>query len=453
MPGPKRRINRGAMKIIIVGCGRVGFLLTRKLVEQGHDLIVIDNNEEAYRQVKESLDVMAILGDGGSPIVLEQATESKIDLVIAVTSSDNVNTVSCLIAKQYGVPRCIVRINNPDHLVNPLLMDEKEIRLIYPQQIIANELTRLVSNYNVTSLNTFAQGSVEILKFKINKDSPVVGKSLNKIALPPSWIFISIIRNKEVIIPHGDTVAAPADSIVAIGTTKTRGNIEKFMNTSLSQVSRVVILGGSQIGLYLSRRLVKQGVSVRIIEKDPKKAEALANELPEALVLQGDGTNDDLLKEAGVNNSDYFISLTRDDEVNILGSLLANDMGCRKVAVISRKPQYNNVIKRVGIGEVVSPLMITVNEILQFVGKGNIFSTAIIEDGKARLVQLMAGKNSQVVKQPLKKIKFPSGSLVGLIIREENVIIPKGSEQIRANDKVILVTTPGNIKKIESLFR
>ncbi len=441
------------MKIIIVGCGRVGFLLTRKLVEQGHDLIVIDNNEEAYRQVKESLDVMAILGDGGSPIVLEQATESKIDLVIAVTSSDNVNTVSCLIAKQYGVPRCIVRINNPDHLVNPLLMDEKEIRLIYPQQIIANELTRLVSNYNVTSLNTFAQGSVEILKFKINKDSPVVGKSLNKIALPPSWIFISIIRNKEVVIPHGDTVAAPADSIVAIGTTKTRGNIEKFMNTSLSQVSRVVILGGSQIGLYLSRRLVKQGVSVRIIEKDPKKAEALANELPEALVLQGDGTNDDLLKEAGVNNSDYFISLTRDDEVNILGSLLANDMGCRKVAVISRKPQYNNVIKRVGIGEVVSPLMITVNEILQFVGKGNIFSTAIIEDGKARLVQLMAGKNSQVVKQPLKKIKFPSGSLVGLIIREENVIIPKGSEQIRANDKVILVTTPGNIKKIESLFR
>ncbi len=153
------------MKIIIVGCGRLGCLLARRLVEQGHDLIVIDNNEEAYQQVKESLDVMAILGDGSSPIVLEQTTEGKIDLIIAVTANDEVNMVSCLIARQYGVPKCIARINNPDHLVNPLLMDEKEVRLIYPQQIIANELTRLVSNYNVTSLNTFAQGRVEILKF------------------------------------------------------------------------------------------------------------------------------------------------------------------------------------------------------------------------------------------------------------------------------------------------
>ncbi len=441
------------MKIIIVGCGRLGNLLARSLVEQGHDLIVIDDNEETYQQVKESLDVMAILGDGSSPIVLEQTIEGKIDLIIAVTANDDVNTVSCLIAMQYGVPRCIARINNPDHLVNPLLMDEKEIRLIYPQQIIANELTRLVSNYNVTSLNTFAQGRVEILKFKINKDSPVTGKSLNKILLPPSWIFISIIRNKEVIIPHGDTVTNPNDSIVAIGTANTRVNIEKFMNTSTSPVNRVVILGGSRIGLYLSRRLVKQGVSVRIIEKDPKKAEALANELPEALVLQGDGTDADLLKEAGVNNADCFIALTRDDEVNILGSLLANDMGSRKVAVISRKPQYNNLIRRVGIDEVVSPLMITVNEILQFVGKGNIFSTAMIANGKARLVQLIAAKGSKAVKKPLNEIMFPPDSLVGLIVRGENVIIPKGAEQIRVSDKVILVATPGNIKKVESLFK
>ena len=441
------------MRIIIVGCGKTGHLLAARLIGQKHDVVIIEKDEEVFRNAKETLDVMAILGDGSSPITLEQATETDSGLLIASTANDQVNTVSCLIAKQYGVPRCIVRINDPDNLVNPLLMDEQEIRLVYPEQIIANELTRMISSYNVTQLNTFIQGRVDLLKIKIEKDSPVAGKQLDKIQLPSSWIFAAIVREKQVSIPHGNTVIMPGDNVVAIGTAETRATMEKFMETNTESVKKVLILGASEIGIHLSSRLVKQGISVRIIEMSSEKAEQLAVDMPEVMVLQGDGTDGELLKEAGVQKTDYFLGLTKDDEVNVLGALLARDLGCSKVAVISRKPQYMGVIKRIGVGEVVSPLNIVVEEMLQFVGRDNIFTTTILENGGAKLIQLKAENASKVVNRTLKEINFPADSLVCMIIRNEEVIIPKGDWDIKENDNVIIITTSETTRKIEALFK
>jgi len=440
------------MRIIILGAGNIGYYLAEALIKEGHDLVVIDNDEKRYAAVKESLDVMAVLGDGTNPMVMEEVTEQDADLIIAVTGSDQVNTVACLTARKYGIPRSIVRINEPDFLLNPLLMDEKQVYLVYPGQIIANEITQLINTYSAVSLNSFAQGKVEMLKFRVTSNSDIIGQPLKKMRVPSSWIFVGIVKDSYFVIPHGDTVVGEGDFVVAMGTSKTRDEIEKFINPSPKKVERVVILGGGEISLFLARKLVQDGISVRVIEQESAVAQKIANEIPEALVLEGDGTDSELLKEAGVAKSDYFISLTKDDELNILGSLLAKDLGANKVAALSRKPQYVRVIERVGIDAVMSPLTITANEILQMVSKKSLLSVGLLESARIQLVELAAEKKSKILAKPLEKIKFPSSSLVALIIRGEEVIIPRGNEQVRAGDTVMLLTNIENTKSIEKLF-
>jgi trk system potassium uptake protein TrkA len=446
------------MRVIVIGAGEVGFNIADILSKEGHDLIIIDKDEERLKSVSENLDVQTIVGTGSSPQILKKAKLDQSDMVVAVTDSDETNIVACLLAStQSKGPLKVARIRNPDLNKDSILFDKEHLDIdlcINPEREAVVNATNLMDYSGASEVIDFAEGNIKLVAFYVDAGCIAVGKNLQKIKemFGKDILIASITRKNEPLIPSGKSVIKKNDHLFFFAKSKDVRRILKFFGKDTALPQRVFILGGGNTGFMLAQALEKRGILTKIIEKKQNRCELLASRLDKTVILHGDGTSQELLKEENIKDADYFIAVTNDEEANILGSLLAKQLGAKKVISLVNKIDYTHLIPSIGIDGIMNPRHATIGKILHFIRKGKIISATPLRDEKAEAVEFIALETSDITNKPIKDINFPKGTIIGAILRNDEVIIPWGDTVILPGDHVILVTLRSTIPQLEKIL-
>ena len=449
------------MIVIVIGAGEVGYNISDILSKEGNDIIIIDKDEDRLKHVSENLDVQTIVGSGSSPQVLKKAKLSQAEMVVAVTDSDETNIVACLLASaQSTSPFKIARIRNPDLNRDSALFDKSHLNIdlcINPEREAVNDVINLMEYSGASEVIDFSEGRVKLVSFYVDSECSSVGKNLQQIMEIYQYgediLIASITRENEPIIPSGKTVIKERDHLFVFAKSENVRNMLKFFGKKEEPSERVFIIGGGNTALMLAELLEKKGVdTIKIIEKRQDRCEMLASRLDRAICLHGDGTSQDLLKEENIQDTDYFIAVTDDEEANILSALLAKQLGAKKTIALVNKASYAHLIPLLGIDGVMNPRRASIGKILHFIRKGKVISATPLGDEKAEAVEFIALETSDITNTPLKDIKFPKGTIIGAITRDDEVIIPGGDSVILPGDHVILVALRSSIPQIEKIL-
>lgn len=444
------------MKIVVVGAGKVGLQLVENLSNENHDVTVVDTSQDVIDKLDENFDVLALKGNGVSNSVLNTAGCGSADLLIAVTDSDEVNIISCIIAKKLGTKGVIARVRNPEYVpeLDFMCKNLNIEHIINPELATAREITRLLFNTHAFSAGDFAKGSIKMLKIQISPAFHHVEKQIKDIKLPNSILIAAITRHGDVIIPNGDEYIHRGDTLYVIGE---RGAVVHFARSAGVQISNnrirnVLIVGGGKTAFYLSKELEHFGVNLKIIEQNMERCRELTEGLHNALVLHGDGTDIALLEAENVERMDAFIAVTGFDEENLLVSLLAKQLGAKKVVAKVSRSNYMPVLETIGIDNAVIPKLIIAKDILRIVRGGKILSMSLLIGGRAEVLEIIPQAGAPVVNRRLQEMGLPKGVVVGAIMRDGKVIIPDGNSVIKSTDRVIVFTLESNIKKVNNYF-
>ena len=446
------------MRVIVIGAGEVGYNIADTLSKEGNDIIIIDRKEERLKIVSDNLDVETVLGSGSSPRILHKAKLDQSEMVVAVTDSDETNIVACLIAStQSTVPFKIARIREPDLTKDSIIFDKKffDIDLcINPERESVNSVVNLLEYSGASEVIDFAEGRVKLIAFPVNPACVTIGKNLMEISklYGDSFLVASITRQGESFVPNGKTVIEYGDTIFFFAESSKVREILRFFGKETKPAERIFVMGGGTTGLMLAELLEKKGMFTKIIEKRQDRCETLASVLNKAVVLHGDGTSQRLLKEENIRDADYFIAVTDDEEANILGALLAKQLGVKKAISLVKRIDYSHLVSTVGIDSVMNPRHATVGAILHYIRKGKVISAMPLRDEKTEAVEYIALETSGIINKPLKDIKFPRGTIVGAVLRNSEVVIPWGDTIILPGDRVIIVTLHSAIRELEKIL-
>jgi len=443
------------VKVIIIGAGKVGSQIAQTLSAENHDVTIIDKRDDIRQDLDNNLDIMTIVGNGANVRILEQAGIREADMLIAVTRSDEVNMIACMTAKQFNVTKKIARIRNTEYMyANSLSKEKLGIDfVINPERATAKEIVKLLRTpANVSEAQDFAGGKISLFGLKIEENCNLTRKKIKDINFGSNTLLVAIFRETKLIIPSGNDEVLVGDKIYIIIKRENYINLELICNKKTYAMQNVLILGGSKIGIQTASLLNKIGVKTKLIEINKAKCEKIAETLPQTLVINGDGTNIDLLKEEGIETIDGFVAVTGYDEENLLVSLLAKHLGTKKVVAKISRTNYIPILERIGINAVVNPRLTTASAILRFLRKGEIISLTLLKEGEAEVTELIAQNNSKIINKPLKSIALPNNTIIGAIIRNGEAIIPHGEDYIFEGDKVIIFTKTAEIRKIEQLF-
>lgn len=443
------------MKIIIIGAGKVGCQIAKTLSSENHDVILIEKNDMIRQSAQNNLDVLTILGNGANVRILEEAGIKQVDMVIAVTSSDEANMIACMTAKQFGVPQKIARIRNPEYLyANALSREKLGIDFtINPERATAKEIVKLLkSPINVAQVQSFAGGKVQLYELKVEDSFPFINQQLKAITFKYPILVAAIYRNDKIIIPNGEERITAGDNLYILIKKDYFAGLNEIFNEKPLSMQNVMILGGSRIGIQTALILTKLGINTKLIERDKEKCEKIAESLPHTLVINGDGTNIDLLKSEGIETTDGFVAVTGFDEDNLLVALLAKHLGTKKVIAKVDRMNYIPILEKIGVNAVVNPRMTTASAILRFIRKGKIISLTLLKEGEAEVIELIVSPHSKIINKSLKKANLPQNSIIGAIVRKDKIIIPHGNDIIQPEDKIIIFALSSDIKKIEKIF-
>lgn len=443
------------MKIIIIGAGKVGCQIAKTLSSENHDVTLIEKNDTIRQSAQNNLDVLTILGNGANVRTLEEAGIKQADMVIAVTSSDEANMIACMTAKQFGVPQKIARIRNPEYLyANALSREKLGIDLtINPERATAREIVKLLkSPINVAQVQSFAGGKVQLFELKVEDSFPFINQQLKSIIFKYPILVAAIFRNDKIIIPDGEERITAGDNLYILIKKDYFAGLNEIFNQKPLNMQNVMILGGSRIGIQTALILAKLGINTKLIERDKERCEKIAEKLPHTLVINGDGTNIDLLKSEGIETIDGFVAVTGFDEDNLLVALLAKHLGTKKVIAKVDRTNYIPILEKIGVDAVVNPRMTTASAILRFIRRGKIISLTLLKEGEAEVIELIVSPHSKIINKPLKKANLPRNSIIGAIVRQDKVIIPHGDDVIQPEDKIIIFALSSDIKKIEKIF-
>lgn len=451
------------MKIIIVGCGKVGFTLTQHLVEEGHDITVIDTNEAEVRRVGNMMDVMSVKGNGVSGSVLREAGVETADLLVAVTNMDEVNMICCFMGKKLGAKYTIARIREPEYIDN--LEDLKRNlhidMTINPEYSTAIEMSRLLRFPSAANIETFCRGRVELMGFRLQENDFMVGKPLKNLSSQVkklSILFCAVDRGGKVMIPNGNFVPQSDDKVYMIGRPTGLNQFFRLLGRYTPKVERVFIIGGGKIASYLASVLLKMKIQVKLIEKNEDRCRWLSETYPGLTVACGDGTDQEVLESERLKDYDAFVALTGRDEENMIISLYAAQRGISKVITKSSRQNYAPIARSVGLDSVVSPKMITAYHILQVVrgmqnSQGSVMNALYsIADGGAEAMEFTVTKLTRNLEVPLKELKLKEGILLAVIVRGNKIIIPEGASYIREGDSVIVVANQ-SVQDINDIYR
>ncbi|MGI6235763.1 MAG: Trk system potassium transporter TrkA [Christensenellales bacterium] len=453
------------MRIIIIGDGKVGHSIAETLVEEDHEVTIVDRSEAALQRSQETLDAMVVKGNGVNVDTLLEAGATDADILIAVTMSDEINMLSCLTAKRLGARYAIARIRDPEYnkslsfLMKELLIDY----VINPERIMALEISRMLRYPFTGTIETFARGRVEMMDFRLGRDDALVGMTLGDLYRKkpslPRVLFCAVQREEEAIIPKGDLVFEEGDHIYVAADVLTITQFFRQIGKSTSDIKSVMILGAGRISYYLCRLLLDMRMQVTVIERDEDRAMEFAEMLPEASVIMGDGTDQELLMSEGLDQFDAFVTLSGLDEENIMTGLYAKSAGVRKVIVKNSRDNYMDILGVIGLESVVSVRQVTGNTILRTVRtRGAADSAAAVErmyrlmDGAVEALEFIAQKDEFFINIPLKSLTVNPSALIAVIVRDGQVHIPFGDDVIKPYDRVVVIVKGNNVQRLSDIF-
>ncbi|MDL2321321.1 Trk system potassium transporter TrkA [Desulfosarcina sp. OttesenSCG-928-B08] len=452
------------MKIIVVGAGEVGFHIASRLAREDKDVVVVDVNEEALQRLSENVDVQTLSGSGSNPLILEEAGIKNAEILLAVTDSDEVNLVACMLADTLSPStKKLVRLRSSgfDQYHETLTTQPPHIDTVINQEIeVVQTIHRLISVPGAVDVGEFAGGRIKFVGVYLAQESRLADVRLMDLPkaiqdLHPGVrapLIPAIVRGDQLIIPKGGDYLRGGDLVYFISQ---EGKLTEHMAVFGKQVSvakRILIIGGGRVGYRLARDLERTAASLKIIERRAARCEYLADRLSRAMVLHGDGSDQNLLLEENIQDTDLAITLTSDEETNILASLLVRRLGAKKTITRIDKFSYFPLMSAIGIEQVVSPRLSAINTILQHIRRGKILSTLSIKGEEGEVMEAVALATSDIVASPLKKIAFPKGAIVAGLIRGDTIIIPTGDTQIEPDDRVILFATREAIPGVEKIL-
>lgn len=450
------------MRIVIVGDGKVGYTLAERLSAEAHDVVVIDNNARNLAALETSLDVITVLGNGASLAVQREADVPHCDLLIAVTSMDEINMLCCLAAKVLGAGHTIARVRNPDYAGQlDDLKDELGLSMgINPELAAAKEISRLLRYPSALKIETFARGRAELVAYRIPEGSALCGLPLHRLAdtLRARVLVCAVTRDDDVFIPSGDFVLQSGDHIHITTPPAELAAFFKKLGDAAPRIKDVIIVGGGRIAYYLARSLPEYGMQVKIIEKDEAQADKLSDQLTKTLIIHGDGTDPELLAEEGIAGADAFVALTGIDEENIIISLYARTRTQGKVITKVDRLPFLGVLGDLGLDSLVSPKTLTANSIVSFVrGMQNSRGSGVetlhhLMDGRVEALEFRIRENASYLGVPLRDLPLKRDLLIGCIVRRGKAIIPAGHDTIELGDSVVVITASRRFADFNEIF-
>lgn len=462
MSKTKSPIKQG-LNIIIVGCGKVGTTLIEQLSKEGHDITIIDSDAGKIQKAANLYDVMGLVGNGASYSVQMEAGIDNADLIIAVTDSDELNLLCCTVAKQVGDCAAIARVRTPDYSKEAAYLREKLglTMIINPELEAARETSRILFLPTALEVNSFAHGQAELIKFKIPDSNILDGMTIAHLGgnITTEILICAIERNGEVYIPDGDFRMAKGDIISFVAPRKVIRSFLEKIGFKTKQVKDTMIIGGGKATYYLANQLLHMGIAVKIIEKNRKRCEELSMLLPKAIIINGNGTDKDLLKEEGIDQVESFVPLTGIDEENIMLTLYARQVSDAKVITKINRSTFNDVISSLDLGSVIYPRYITAEAIIAYVRakkdsmNSNIETLYHMFDYRAEAIEFRIDEPSDVTGIPLKDLSLKKDLLISCINRNGSILIPSGQDSIEVGDTVMVVTTHSGFNDIRDILR
>ncbi|MDY0042024.1 MAG: Trk system potassium transporter TrkA [Desulforhabdus sp.] len=444
------------MRIIIVGAGEVGFHIAQRLAFENKEVVVIDKRAEALKRFADLLDVQTVQGSGSSPSVLEESGIRGADTFLAVTDSDETNLVACLFANaiEPGIVK-FARIRDEDYTKHWPELVQKSLNIhtvINPEVEVVKTIEKSLTVPDAEHVSDFAEGKIKLIGLRVAAGSPVVGECLQDLRQKTGelrFIIAAIFRNERLIVPIGKDRVKAGDLLYFVCGTDQLEKVLKIFGSRSDPIRHILIVGGGNIGLRLALELEERQYHVRLVEIDRERCGSLAERLRHTIVLHGDGTDQELLEEENIREIDVAISLTGNEEANVLSSLLAKSLGAKRTMTRINKFHYIPIIGAIGLGQIVSPRLSAINSIVLHVRKGKVLSSVSLKGEQAEVLEAVALETSGIVERPLKDLHFPRGAIVLAILRGEKSIIPNGESIVHPGDRVIILSTRKNIARVE----
>ena len=442
-----------------MGAGEVGYNIAKRLASENKYVIVIDQNHDACRRISDDLDVQVITGSGSSPRVLLEAGIEDTDILLAVTDSDEINLVACLITNLLSpTTKKLARIRDSDFdAYHDSFKDQIPYidTVINPEIEVVNTIRKLMDVPGAQDIGDFVDGKVKYVGIRLGNQCPIVGMRLidfhDKFG-EDRPLIAAIIRNNEVIVPRGSHTIEPKDLVYFVCETQKLEKTLKLFDIEIHPIQSALIIGGGRIGTRLAKKLEQDGVKLKIIEADRDRCHDLSEQMQKAVILHGDGSDQKLFIEENAGQSDVVVCVTNDDETNVLVSLLAKSLGVKNTVTRIGKSSYYPLLATIGIEKVVSPRLSAVSSILKDIRQGNVLSDISILGERGEFIEAIALETSDITNKPLKKISFPKGSILLCIMRNGQVMIPSGTSVVIPGDRIILFAVKHAVKKLERML-
>ena len=447
------------MRIVVVGAGKLGYSIAELLSKEQFDVVVIDHDDAQLEAVRNTLDVLAIAANGASPITMDDPDVRGADILIAVTASDEVNMVACILAKKHGITHTAARIRDMQfiHEAKDYLKQNFDIDLMLnPELIMAYEINRILMTPAALNVEDFAHGKIRLFETKVQRRSPLARIPFKKIKLPPGVLAGMIFRDHRMIIPHGDDCLMPHDNAYFIGIPEEiEAFSQNFVQRAARKLHRVVIIGAGRTGRALALLLEAQGVHVKVIDKSPERSRLMADKLTDGLSICGDGTDMDLLVEEGVADADVVICLTEDDKLNLMLALLVRHLSKKDMKTVVRveRNEYVELMEKVGVSIVLSSRLLPASEVLAFARRGGVVSVSLLEGAKAEAVEVIVQEGAPVAGIPLMDARLPRECLVCAYVRGDEAVIPNGTSVLLPGDRTILFIQTRFAQKVMKYFK
>ncbi|MDD4494173.1 MAG: Trk system potassium transporter TrkA [Eubacteriales bacterium] len=445
------------MKVLIAGAGKLGYKLADAMNSTDVDVTLLDSNSDLLDRINDHLDVMTVNANGLEISMLKELQIEKYDLIIATTGSDETNAIICSIAKKLGCPKTIARIRNPeyieqlDYFKQAMGIDH----IVNPDLSTANEIARYLLKSYIFYSGDFAKGKVQMVDFCINNHRAFMDKKIRELEGMEGLLVAAVLRNGKIIIPDGSTQLIGDDVVYIFGRSK---SIEALgdrlkINVGRKTIKRIMIIGGGNIAFYLAKELSDSNHSVTIVEQDKERCRYLSEKLSHALVIQGDGTDINLLEEENISEMDAFIGATGFDEQNILMSLMAKQAGVGKAITKISRPSYVNLINKLGIDVALNPINITASDILKYIRGGRVVSVSLLLGGQAEVIEIIVDRSVPTIGKKISEIGLPKGIIIGAVVRQGSVIIPSGKTEICADDRLVIFCLMHDVPALDIFLR
>jgi len=454
------------MYIVVVGAGATGLYVASLLAKEKQETVVVEQNEDAAEEVRRTLDVGVVVGNAAIPRVLWEAEVQRADLLVAVTGTDEVNMITCFMAKELGAKKTIARVRNPEYSGYLLVggkspyATRKVVRprslgvdlFVNPEIEAAREIVSILSGLYVTPMEEFADGRVQLREFKA-ESAAVVGKRLNDIPFPRPCVVVMLEHGEQMIVPSGEEKVQKGDRLYLVAARKDMDQLGAIFEVPRRSPRTVVVFGGGTIGFHVAESLEKRGVQVKLIEKSAARSQEISSKLKRAVVIQGGRPDRDLLEDEGVAHSDAFVAATGDESLNILAGLVAKDVGVSRNIVVVDEPEYIALAEAVGVDVAMSPLLICGSRIAHYILHGGAVSVALLGKEDAQVIEFVVGPNARVSKHAIGELEWPKRAVIGAIVRGDAVMEPTDATVIESGDTVIVAALLDEIPNVERLFK